>query len=123
MAIIDTSTKLYNYDLWLFLSKAGVLACWIGYIVTIIRASREVEDVTIIHMPALQLGLLLLCISLAILVPFEHSNKDITCYKVALEPSFTEEEFNAITADFFIDSYKDGIWYLEELNPNNEAQR
>ena len=122
MTIIDSSINLYNYNLVYFIVNAGSIACLLCFIVTMVMTVWDVDNAAANVMPAF-IGLLILCIAVIIAKPLSESNKDITCYKVVLEPSFTEDEFNAITTGFFIDSYKDGFWYLEELNPNNEVQK
>ena len=122
MTIIDSSINLYNYNLVYFIVNAGSIACLLCFIVTMVMTVWDVDNAAANVMPAF-IGLLILCIAVIISVPFTYTNKNTTCYKVVLEPSFTEDEFNAITTGFVIDSYEDGFWYLEELNPNNEDQK
>ena len=126
MTIIDSSINLYNYNLVYFILNAGSIACLLCFIVTTVMTVWDVDNAAdnaaANVMPAF-IGLLILCIAVIIAKPLSESNKNTTCYKVVLEPSFTEEEFNTITTGFVIDSYEDGFWLLEELNPNNEAQK
>ena len=122
MTIIDSYNHLYNYDLVYFIVNAGSIACLLCFIVTTVMTVWDVDNAAANVMPAF-IGLLILCIAVIIAKPLSESNKNTTCYKVVLEPSFTEEEFNTITTGFVIDSYEDGFWQLEELNPNNEAQK
>ena len=119
MTIVDSYVNLYNYNLVCFLWYVGGIFVVIGSIISFVMMLRDSYFEASMFMT---LGFLMCALFFTISV-FLHTDKDITCYKVVLKPSFTEEEFNTITTGFFIDSYKDGFWYLEELNPNNEVQK
>lgn len=122
MTIIDSSINVYNYNLMNFIFCAGCIAGLIGFVVTFVMLWGTFEN-TVENVIPVASGVILFLLFSAFGISLADSNKNITCYRVVLEPGFTEDEFNAITTGFVIGSYENGFWYLEELNPNNEVQK